>query len=46
MKKEGLRQAYGEQVVKLAATNKNIVSLEADLGGSTFSNLMEKIQFA
>ncbi len=42
MKKEGLRQAYGEQVVKLAAENKNIVSLEADLGGSTFSNLMEK----
>ena len=42
MKKEGLRQAYGEQVVELAKTNKNIVSLEADLGGSTFSNLMEK----
>ena len=42
MKKEGLRQAYGEQVVELAKTNKDIVSLEADLGGSTFSNLMEK----
>lgn len=41
MKKEGLRQAYGEQVVELAKTNKNIVSLEADLGGSTFSKLME-----
>ena len=42
MKKEGLRQAYGEQVVELAKINPNIVSLDADLSGSTMSNLMEK----
>jgi hypothetical protein len=28
MKKEGLRQAYGEQVVELAKTNKNILKGE------------------
>jgi len=33
------RKAYGETLVKLGATDKNIVVLEADLGKSTMSNL-------
>lgn len=33
------RKAYGEALVKLGATDKNIVVLEADLGKSTMSNL-------
>ena len=33
------RKAYGEALVKLGATDKNIVVLEADLGKSTMSNM-------
>ncbi len=36
------RTAYGETLVKLGATNKNIVMLEADLGNSTQSSLFRK----
>ena len=39
---ESLRNAYGQKVVELAKDNKNIVSLEADLGKSTMSCLMEQ----
>ncbi len=41
MRLESLRNAYGQKVVELAKDNKNIVSLEADLGKSTMSCLME-----
>ena len=41
MKTESLRNAYGQRVVELAKKNQNIVSLEADLGKSTMSCLME-----
>ena len=42
MKLESLRNAYGQKVVEMAQENKNIVSLEADLGKSTMSCLMEQ----
>ena len=37
-----LRNAYGETLVELGKENKNIVDLEADLGGSTMGVLFEK----
>ena len=33
------RQAYGEELLALGASNPNVVALEADLGKSTMSNL-------
>ena len=42
MKREGLREAYGKQLVELAKEDKRIVALEADLGSSTMSNMLEK----
>ncbi len=40
--KESLRNAYGETLVELGKENKNIVDLEADLGGSTMGVMFEK----
>ena len=42
MELRSVRKKYGETVVRLAETNKNIVSLEADLGKSTQSIMFEK----
>lgn len=42
MIKEGLREAYGNKVSELAGKDKRIVSLDADLGGSTMSKIIEK----
>lgn len=37
-----MRTAYGETLVELGKTNKNIVVLDADLGGSTMGKLFEQ----
>lgn len=37
------RQVYGEMLVELGKENKNIVALEADLGKSTMSCLLETL---
>ncbi|NMA21620.1 MAG: transketolase family protein [Lentisphaerae bacterium] len=42
MKKESLRKAYGNTLVKLGATYLDIVALEADLGKSTMSYLFKE----
>jgi transketolase len=41
MSETNLRTAYGKTLVELARENKNIVALEADLGKSTMSCLLE-----
>lgn len=40
MEMKSLRQTYGETLVKLGKDNKNIISLDADLGKSTMSRSM------
>jgi transketolase len=42
MKTQNQRQVYGETLLELGRTNKNIVVLEADLGKSTMTCLFEK----
>ena len=40
---DSLRKTYGETIVELGETNKNIVMLEADLGNSTMSSMFAKV---
>lgn len=42
MRTESLRKAYGEKVVELARNDERILSLDADLSGSTMSCLMQQ----
>jgi len=42
IKKSLRRKAYGEALLKLGESNDNVYSLEADLGGVTYSCLFGK----
>ncbi len=41
MAENNQRNAYGQTLVELCRKNKNIVALDADLGGSTMGKMVE-----
>ena len=43
MHKSSQRRAYGETLLALCRENRNIVALDADLGGSTMGKLVEQV---